>query len=397
MPTDIMDQLSSAEVIGENENLLIEILIRVPAKALIRFKCVSKGWLSLISHPAFCRRHTLHHPTSKVSGIFLRCTPRGSQSDFQFLSLTSNCSVSPLNSLHFSPDLSGIRILQSCNGLLLCSSLGKFGTPRRYSVYNPTTKQFLVLPLSYQPVQQSIAIFGVNLAFDPTRSPYYTVVCVRAMVESCYFYQIMIYSSESETGNWRLSGSPFNAPYDMAFGDGVYWNGAIHWTSPKGSSLYFDLTQECLRTMPNLLHSGGSYCLAAACGHLNLIQTGGPRSAQIQVSQMERDYSEWSLKYQVDLAEHERALPGMIRVRNGHHPLGSRSSPSYNFLVLSLIPDENEEHPSLLLHIPGKLISYHFKDETFVTICDLMLSPTHGSLQFGWRDAYQFIETLACV
>ncbi|XP_054777703.1 F-box protein At5g07610-like [Prosopis cineraria] len=387
----------SAEVIGENDDLLTEILIRVPAKPLIRFKCVSKRWLSLISHPAFCRRHAVRHPSSKVSGIFLRRTPGDSQSDFRFVSLTSNYPVSPLTSLHFSPDPNGVRILQSCNGLLLCSSLGKFGTPRRYSVYNPTTKQFSVLPQSYPLAQQSIAIFGVNLAFDPTRSPHYTVICVSATVESCYFYQIMIYSSESETGNWRLSGSPFNAPYDMAFGDGVYWNGAIHWTSPKGSSLYFDITQECLGRMPNLPHLGGSYYLVAACGRLNLIQICGPRSSQIQVSQMERDYSKWSLKYQVDLAELKPAFPDMIRFPDGHLPCCLRSSSSHNFIVLSLIPDENEEHPSLLLHIPGKLIIYRFKDETFMTICDLMLSPTNHSLQFGWRDAYQFIETLACV
>ncbi|KAI9124708.1 hypothetical protein K1719_004630 [Acacia pycnantha] len=305
----------SAEIIGENEDLLIEILIRVPAKSLIRFKCVSKRWLSIISQPEFCRRHALHHPSSKVSGIFLRHTPGGTQSDFQFLSLNSNYSVSPPTSLHFPSDANAIKILQSCNGLLLCSSLGKFGTPRKYSVYNPTTRQFSVLPQSYPLVRQSIAIFGVNLAFDPTRSPYYTVVCVRATVESCYFYQIMIYSSESDTGNWRLSGSPFNAPYDMAFGDGVYWNGAIHWISPKDPSLNFDLTQECLGRMPDLPHVGGSYYLVAACGHLNLIQICGPRSAQIQVSQMERDYSKWSLKYQVDLAELNLNLHCLARSR----------------------------------------------------------------------------------
>ncbi|KAK4279360.1 hypothetical protein QN277_011154 [Acacia crassicarpa] len=89
----------SVEVIRANEDLLIEILIRVPAKSLIRFKCVSKRWLSIISHPEFCPRHALHHPSSKVSGIFLRRTPGGTQSNFQFLSLTSSYSVSLRSSL----------------------------------------------------------------------------------------------------------------------------------------------------------------------------------------------------------------------------------------------------------------------------------------------------------
>ncbi|KAF7820560.1 F-box protein [Senna tora] len=387
----------SAEAVGENDDLLTEILLRVPAKPLVRFKCVSKRWLSLISHSNFCRRHTLRHPSSKVSGIFLRRTPGRAQSGFQFLSLTSTHSASPFTSLDFAHDPSGVKILQSCNGLLLCSSLGKFGTPRRYFVYNPTTRLFSALPQSYPLIEKSISIFGVNLAFDPSRSPYYTVVCVRSTVESCYFYQIMVYSSESESGGWRLSGSPFNAPYDMAFGDGVYWKGAIHWTSPKGSSLYFDLAQESLRRMPNLPLFNSSYYLVAACGHLDLVQICGPRSAKILVYQIDSDYSKWLLKYQVDLTELKPAFPDMVRFRDNHHPCCLRSSSSYSFLVLSLVPDENEEHPYLLLHIPGKLISYCFKDKTFKTICDLMPSPTKHTLQFGWHDAYQFVETLACV
>ncbi|KAJ6976543.1 hypothetical protein D5086_022765 [Populus alba] len=62
---------SSAEVIGNNLDLVTEILLRVPAKPLLKFKCVSKQWLSLISDPKFCVSHTHHQPPTAPSALFL--------------------------------------------------------------------------------------------------------------------------------------------------------------------------------------------------------------------------------------------------------------------------------------------------------------------------------------
>ncbi|XP_039049188.1 F-box protein At2g40925-like [Hibiscus syriacus] len=50
----------SAEEIGNNHDLLTQLLLRLPTKSLLKFKCVSKQWLSLISDPQFCLSHTRH-------------------------------------------------------------------------------------------------------------------------------------------------------------------------------------------------------------------------------------------------------------------------------------------------------------------------------------------------
>ncbi|CDP16130.1 unnamed protein product [Coffea canephora] len=49
---------ASATIIARNEDLLTQILLKLPPKSLLRFQCVSKQWLSLISDPVFRRRHS---------------------------------------------------------------------------------------------------------------------------------------------------------------------------------------------------------------------------------------------------------------------------------------------------------------------------------------------------
>lgn len=51
----------------DNDDLLTEIFLLLPAKTLIRFTSVSKKWRSLISSDYFCRFHTLLHPTPEPS------------------------------------------------------------------------------------------------------------------------------------------------------------------------------------------------------------------------------------------------------------------------------------------------------------------------------------------
>nr|POE97461.1 putative f-box protein [Quercus suber] len=58
------------EVIFSNEDLAMEILIRLSPKNLLRYKCVSKRWTSLISDPSFVR---IHHQRSRcISGLLVQ-------------------------------------------------------------------------------------------------------------------------------------------------------------------------------------------------------------------------------------------------------------------------------------------------------------------------------------
>ncbi|XP_061991119.1 F-box protein At5g07610-like [Rosa rugosa] len=365
-----------------HQDVLTHILLHLPVKSLLRFKCVSKQWLSVISSPQF------HHRRRRLasSGIIL-CQTTDLIHD---ISLAGSNSDPPFTSLSFIDDSAGVKILQSSNGLLLCcSSLHKVGIRRSYYICNPSTKQVLILP---EADCESKTISGVYLAFDSSKSPHYQVVSVRSCSSpsSSNSYRIVTYSSETRA--WRLSGSPFAAP-DMAFDNGVLWNDAIHWISPTGDSLCFDIDQERLGTLPNLpstekWSNRRLRYFGESGGHLHLIEVYGS-ATQFHVFEMERDYSSWLPKYQVDIAAIVDAFPLMV----WNYP-NANDSVFYAFSLLFL--KEDEEDSILLLQVPGEFLSYNLRDGTFKKLGPISTT-TNIAFQIGCFHAYQFTETLASV
>ncbi|XP_052195274.1 F-box protein At5g07610-like isoform X2 [Diospyros lotus] len=353
---------SSADTVASNDDLLAEILVRTPLKSLMRFKCVSKHWSSLIAARHFGLLHTLRRPNSKPSGLLLRHKPSlytaatAADSDFELVPLNSGLSrAPPFTSFSFigdDPSGSGAKILQSCNGLLLCGSFPyTIGTRRIYYIVNPTTKRYIELD---PPLEDggSTAFLGVNLAFDPSKSPHYKVVCVQITLRSLYNYRIWIYSSK--TRSWKISMESFTAPFDMVFTEGVFWDGAIHWINPCGASLCFDADAECFRKMPeiplpqNALEKRRCRFFGESNGHLNLIEFEGRQTREFHVLEMKSDYSQWFVKYSVNL---ERLVAEFPEIAQNYLELGD--SNNYDFTILGVHHGKNEDGSLLVLRIPG--------------------------------------------
>lgn len=242
-------------------------------------------------------------------------------------------------------------------------------------------------------------MFGASLAFDPSRSLHYKVVCVRSTDSSSYDYQIEVYSSED--GAWRLSGTPFVAPFDMVFDNGVFWNGAIHWISPSRSSLCFDVDKEQIGTVPfpripvsrNYFTRRFRY-FGESNGHLHFFEIYGSQTTRFKVFELEKGTSQWFMKYEVELDSIVRRFPEMVR----DHVDPREVKHYYAFVVLLLVSDGNGD-TSMLIHVPGKILSYKISDESFKKLYEI--PPSHskgyGYLQYGWLDAYEFIDSLTPV
>ncbi|KAJ0642306.1 putative F-box domain-containing protein [Helianthus annuus] len=374
----------SGDLIGSNDDLLTEILLRLPVTSILRFKSVSKHWQWLLSHKPFT---LLYDNLSKSPGLFVR--------NMYIPFDCENRSTPPFRSLDFYFDLCGIRIVQSCNGLLLCCSDRGSERSRKYYVFNPTTKQFAIIPSvpGGQNVRKTIRFMG--LAFHQTDCLRYKVVCIRSVERYRELFQIHIYSSY--TGKWKISSESFSADYFTPFWYGVYWNGAIHWAPSCRNPLYFKIEDEQLQTLPlpaNLASSEGYYdgampmYFGESRGHLHLVDTAiGENRLHLNVYEMLNDHSGWFVKYQIELDELTGAFPEMI---DSNQPPSSHRY--YDFEVFDVVRGEKEEDAFMVVSIRGKIIRFNVHDKSFKQISDLT-NVIYGRI--GGLHVHRYTETLA--
>ncbi|CAN6171203.1 unnamed protein product [Urochloa humidicola] len=189
-----------ASTVGDiPEGPLMEILSRVPAKSVCRFKCVSKAWRDLIADP----HHRKKLPQA-MHGLFFHTYKKseaGGSYSFSFIDLAVRSvplSIDP--SFSFLTEQPGIRFLyfsDSCNGLVLFEHLE--GQPRDsarlgYIVCNPTTKEWKAVPAF-----GSLTFLTYSyVAFNPAVSSHFYLV--QFQVDDEEFLSVHAYSSE--TGTW---------------------------------------------------------------------------------------------------------------------------------------------------------------------------------------------------
>ncbi|XP_017976539.1 PREDICTED: F-box protein At5g07610 [Theobroma cacao] len=423
--------ITSAEKVANSEDLLQEILLRLPTKTLLRFKLVSKPWLSLISSTHFSLTHTRflqNNRSLKPHAFFLDVLYKKLPSKFKFLRLNPN--IKRLPPFDFI-DAPRIRIIQSCVGLLLCVSESDYGL--RYFICNPATKKFKVISVyeheviynSYEYVANNLGLdpsesaklfmdydqrasvnlafdptievrrhAGVNLAFDPLISPHYKIFSIWQQLlfgkdpesTTCYIfptYFIDIYSSE--TNSWSASKINFNSKHNINIDRAVFFNGAIHWDCADTQSWYIDVNNECLKTMPMPgVHSGFRY-FGESGGHLHLVVAKGFSQLKFKIFEMETDYSNWYLKYNVHLeAETFTVVPRRQQNR------------MRSYLLSCVVQSDEDEGDSILVVLPnGFAISYNLEDGIVKRLrCSNIDKDGHDGGRFH---AFPYFETLSCL
>ncbi|XP_025804030.1 putative F-box/kelch-repeat protein At4g22430 [Panicum hallii] len=202
----------SASAVGDLPNgPLVEILSRVPAKSVCRFKCVSKAWLGLIDDPhnrkrlpqamqrLFCRTHEIPE-----GGIDIFNFEDGNVGSFGFSFVDLAARSVPLDidpCFSFLTELPGIQNLvlrNSCNGLVLFENRQKPYSGTLASIMcNPTTKQWVAVPTCGSP---GMFIFTYTyLAFDAAVSSHFHLVHFK-VASGEKLISVNAYSAE--TGTW---------------------------------------------------------------------------------------------------------------------------------------------------------------------------------------------------
>ncbi|KAF7154488.1 hypothetical protein RHSIM_Rhsim01G0014500 [Rhododendron simsii] len=107
-------------------------------------------------------------------------------------------------------------------------------------------------------------------------------------------------------------------------------------------------------------------------------------SRGLRILELERDYSGWVVKCQVNLRALISAFPEMESRRKGYGLHG--------FKVLCAVKGESERGLVLLLAIPGRIVSYNPKKKTWDVLRDLVPHESEA-LDLNINYAVPFIET----
>ncbi|KAK9057395.1 hypothetical protein SSX86_022230 [Deinandra increscens subsp. villosa] len=377
----IVDSSALAAVVSIDD-LLIEILLKLPTSSLRVFKSVSKRWLALITDPNFIirrRQIPLIDPPSGLMFIKKHALSISSyECAFKFVSLDTKRIPSPTATFNLQVGSQKVEIFQSCNGLFLCRD-------RNYQsvVCNPSTHRYKTIgdpPCSNMPGFHPI---GVRMAFDPSKSPHYKIL----MAPHHHHHrpdhlqaQIEIYSSE--TCNWSVCGDLLRYDHLQGFCRGIYWNGGIHWLEYRLDVEHPHIT--VTPTPPTVV--GGVQKLFESSGCLFLLCTPVGLEVQLHIYEMCKQRLVWVERYVVDIGDVMMKYRKTWMLKK-HHPR-RRTTCELEWLcsgwihtsVQCVVIEKKEEDSFLVMEIFGKIIQYKIVSKT---IHKLMNNGTNGTTQIA--------------
>ncbi|KAM0839305.1 hypothetical protein ACQ4PT_060382 [Festuca glaucescens] len=165
------------------DDLVVEILSRVPVKSFCRFRCVCKAWLAFSSDPHYCQK------LPKIPGLLHEGRP--GMSAIQLVSLYPNDKQID-GALTFVPQHEQLELVDCCNGLVLCQYKTTYSSPPdtcSFIVCNPATREWRTLPIPESHTHPHGRIpcrFTAFLAFDPSWSAQFYVLNFQEKTRNCW-------------------------------------------------------------------------------------------------------------------------------------------------------------------------------------------------------------------
>ncbi|KAK6928151.1 F-box domain [Dillenia turbinata] len=219
------------------EDLIIEILSYVPVKSLSRFKSVSKSWYSLIQKPNFIAKH-LHRSTKypQNQGLLILSQiqhfPPDQCPTEILLTLFVGKTLDFPSEVEFPPSvdktLGDFTLIGPCNGIFCFSS--KQGT----GLWNPSIKEFRLLPQSCTVDELKYPVSQVGFGFD-SKDNDYKVLDIRSRTVSSQTHCVVeIYSLRADS--WKRIDTHFpNSVLNGWFPSRAFSNDVFYWVGSVDS------------------------------------------------------------------------------------------------------------------------------------------------------------------
>ncbi|XP_026440735.1 F-box/kelch-repeat protein At3g23880-like [Papaver somniferum] len=253
------------------EDIIFEILVRLPVKSLLRFKSVRKSWYAIIKTSDFIRRHRVNMENSNNTnlGTFVfeyldhRLAYYCSDIDMAATGLRQFLIVSGENSLNghdnlglgiipclanSSVSMADLTFAGSCHGVLCFYHQD---VRKGIVLCNPTTRHSKLLG---KPLGRRSGTCFVAFGFDAITSDY-KVLCVKFFVDAPYYISPEIQVYKRSTNSWKRINSNFISAQSCSLDgskQGRYLNGNYYCIGKQEyqTIVSFDFNKEVFRPIP---------------------------------------------------------------------------------------------------------------------------------------------------
>lgn len=247
------------------EDIMFEILYRLPVKSLLRFRCVCKTWNKFIITPFFMKNHLACQKTSSNKYILY-------EDDNLCMLLTDSDPLFDSNKhskLYYTPQLfmrdvtcknCDLRVYGVCNGLLCLSDCSCIGF--NIHLWNPICRKTKRLPepeISIKDEYGLNPIFGVSFGYYGDD---YKVIAI-AYVDNTYI--VSIYSLS--TNSWKIISTSFDLEEDDNEDNDIglfvlatkFVDGTAYMVTSRRVIVYFELNHETIGAIkfPEEFHAIG--------------------------------------------------------------------------------------------------------------------------------------------
>ncbi|KAK1423972.1 hypothetical protein QVD17_19283 [Tagetes erecta] len=318
----MMETTNSSSSCYFAEEIILEILSKLPIKSLFRSKCVCKLWYNLASNRSFIHhfnqlsatnvmlllQQQQHHPDPSDSNILLL--------DHKTMPVGSKLSLS----LSFIKD-DRVIIRASCNGLLLCCSSNEKGV---YYVCNPITRDFKLLPrIQERPITRFYPDCEptlVGLSSDLLTNTYKVVLAGyhRMFGHRPESAKLICSVFDSHSNKWRkyVSHDQRHTFTHMNRNQVVFLNASLHWMTQGFSYLLvLDLDLDMWRriVLPHEMGCSGSRVyLLEFDGKLSVVQI-----CSVWMTIWVYDEGRWDVIDRVSLRCIRGMVPGIFPICQG--------------------------------------------------------------------------------
>ncbi|PON91381.1 F-box domain containing protein [Trema orientale] len=195
---------------------IVNILSRLPVKDLLRYRCVSKPWCSLIDSPDFIKMHLDHSMETDSHLSLIRAGHELHSVDLDALD-SAELLNPPVN------EGLGKDIVGHSNGLLALTN-----KDLDTAIWNPSTRKFIKVPSSDLKGNPGDFEFGpVGFGYDPVNDDYkfFRMIHYFGNNIGSFHSEVNVYSLKSNTWK-RVADFPYQVKYRA---NGVLAGNSWHW------------------------------------------------------------------------------------------------------------------------------------------------------------------------